>query len=275
MDERPMLRLDLRPSARTYVLDLIRARELIVAIAWTNVRTRHGKLALGWAWNLLDPLLMLGVYWLVFGTLLAGRRPQDFLAFLAVGSFLFRFVQSTVTAGSSSLHRNLGMLRQMRFPRAVLPASETLESAIVLLLQLPVVAGIVIVSSGRVRPGWIVLLVVLIPLLATFSLGCALLVARVAHRIVDFTKVLPYLFRILFYGSGVLFPIDTILDGHPLEAWLPVNPLYVFVTLGRHLVIEPREDVLLLWASVVVWTVASITVGLAVFLRAEQRYGRG
>jgi len=270
-----MLRLDVRPRPLAYLRDLLRARELIVAIARNNVRTRHGTLALGWAWNLLDPLLMLGVYWLVFGSLLAGRRPEDFLAFLAVGIFLFRFVQSTVIAGASSIGRNLGMLRQMRFPRAVLPASAMLENAIVLVLQLPVVAGIVIVTSGRFRAGWITILVVVIPLLAVFALGGALLLARVAHRIIDVVQVLPYAFRILFYGSGVLFPIDAILAGHPLERWLPLNPLYAFLTLGRHLAITPRDDAAILWTSVSAWTLLSITFGLLAFLRAEHRYGRG
>ena len=80
--------LTVRPNLTRYVADLFRSRSLAISVARNDLASRHGTAALGWVWNLLDPLLMLGVYWLVFGVLLAGRRPDNFLAFLAVGIFL-------------------------------------------------------------------------------------------------------------------------------------------------------------------------------------------
>lgn len=275
MDQTRLVNLSVRPTFAAYLVDMYRSRELSVSIARNDLRSRHGTLALGWAWNLIDPLLMLGVYWLVFGVLLAGRRPENFLAFLAVGIFLFRFVQTTVVSGADSVRKNLGMIRQVRFPRAILPAAETLRNLFALAWQLPVIALIVVATSGRIRAGWIVLIVVVIPMLALFALGGALLFARVAHGISDVTKLLPYMFRILFYASGILFPIDVILGNNPVAALLPLNPLYAFVSIARHLTILPVTDVGVLWWSAAGWTVASLALGLKLFLSAEHRYGRG
>jgi teichoic acid transport system permease protein len=212
---------------------------------------------------------------LVFGVRLAGRRPEHFLAFLAVGIFLFRFVQTTVVGGSESLRKNLGMIRQVRFPRGMLPAAETLRNLFVLAWQMPVIALIVISTTGRLRPGWLVLLLVVVPMAALFALGGALLFARLAHTVDDVTRLLPYVFQILFYASGILFPIDAILADHPAAVLLPVNPLYAFVTLARHLTIAPLQDTTVLWLSTFGWTTISLLVGIRVFISAEHRYGRG
>jgi teichoic acid transport system permease protein len=262
-------------TVRAYVPALIRSRELALSIARNDLRTRHGGLVLGWLWNLLDPLLMLGVYWLVFGFLLGGRRPENFVAFLAVGIFLFNFVQSTVTSGADSIQRNSGMIRQVSFTRAALPLSEMLRNLLVLAWQLPVVAVIVLLTYGRLRPGWVALLLILLPLIAMFGLGGALLFARLEHHLTDVLKVLPYLFRLLFYGSGVLFPIDTALEGSPLQDWLAINPIYAFVTLARDLTLEPNAMAGRLWSSVLIWTTISLAVGMKAFVGAEHRYGRG
>ena len=275
MEQKRLVNLSLQPTLAAYLVDMFRSRELAVSIARNDLRSRYGTFALGWAWNLIDPLLMLGVYWLVFGVLLAGRRPENFLAFLAVGIFLFRFVQTTVVSGADSVRKNLGMIRQVRFPRGMLPVAETLRNLFTLGWQLPVIALIVVTTTGRLRPGWVVLLLVVIPMLALFALGGALLFARVAHGLSDVTKLLPYVFHSLFYASGILFPIDVILGEHPAAALLPLNPLYAFVNVARHLTILPVADVGVLWWSASGWTVLSLSLGLKLFLSAEHRYGRG
>jgi teichoic acid transport system permease protein len=276
-DERPrgLISLSERPTLRTYLPLLARNRQLAWSIARNDLRSRHGGLVLGWLWNLLDPLMMLGVYWLVFGVLLAGRRPEHFLAFLAVGIFLFRFTQSSVVGGAEAIQKNVGMIRQVRFARATLPLAEVLRNLLTLYWQLPIIVTIVLLTFGRFRSGWLILLLVLIPMLALFAFGGALLFARLAHGLADVTNFLPYAFRILFYASGILFPIDTILADSPLRDWLPVNPLYSFITLARHLTLAPVAETAVLWISVTAWTAVSITLGLRLFIAAEHRYGRG
>lgn len=266
----------LQPPLPSYLREVWRRRDLAVSIARNDQRARHGSLTLGWAWNILDPLLLMGVYWLVFGLLLGGRRPDNFLAFLAVGMFLFRFVQGAVESGSESIQRHLPMVQQVRFPRALLPLSEVLRHALTLGWQLPVMLAIVLVATRTFRvSGWLAFIVILTPLAAMLALGLALLLSRVAAQLRDITHLLPYVFRILFYGSGVLFPLDVLLEGHPLEPYLILNPLYVLVELARHLTLTPRADAPMLWSLAVFWAIASLLIGILVFRRFEHRLGRG
>jgi teichoic acid transport system permease protein len=259
-----------------YLREVWRRRDLAMSIARNDQRARHGTLTLGWVWNILDPLLLMGVYWLVFGLLLGGRRPDNFLAFLAVGMFLFRFVQGAVESGAESIQRHLPMVQQVRFPRALLPLSEVIRHAMTLAWQLPVMLAIVLVTTRTFRfSGWLLFFILLMPLAAMLALGLALLLSRVVAQLRDVMRLLPYLFRILFYGSGVLFPLDMLLKDHPLEPYLILNPLYVLVELARHLTLAPRADAPLLWVLAVAWAAGGLTIGLLVFRKFEHRLGRG
>jgi teichoic acid transport system permease protein len=268
-------RTDVTPPLSQYVVSTWRQRALAWAIARSDLQSRHGSTLLGWVWNLLDPLLMMGVYWLIFGLLLQGLRPDNFLAFLTIGMFLFQFAQNSVTQGANAITANLGLVREMRFPRALLPLADLMRNGLNLAWQLPVMFVIVVGSVGNVRVGWLLLLFVLIPLLAVFSFGVALVTARLTSVVTDVARLLPYVFRLLFYVSGVLFPLVDILAGHPAERFLPLNPYYSFISLGRHLILAPIADPGPLWLSVFTWSAVSIVVGLTFFLRSEHRYGRG
>lgn len=272
---RHLITLDARPTMIGYLGSLLRARELTTSIVRNDLWSRHSTLVLGWVWNVLDPLLMAAVYWAIFGLILAGRRPENFLAFVTVAMFLFRFMQDSMIGGANTLHRSVGMIRNVRFPRAVLPLAEVLRNLVTLYWQLPVVAIIVVATFGQLRPGWVTFLGVLIPLAGLFALGGAMLFARIAAAFADITRFLPYVFRIAFYASGVLFPIDAFLTDHPLGPWLPLNPFYAFITLARHLTLRPVAGTGALWISVLVWTLVLCGVGLRAFIGGERHYGRG
>jgi teichoic acid transport system permease protein len=142
--------------------------------------------------------------------------------------------------------------------------------------QMPVMLAIALATTGTLRvSGWLLFITVLMLLAATLAFGVALVLCRLAAQLRDITRLIPYVFRILFYTSGVLFPLDVLLEEHPLQPYLILNPLYVFVELARHLTLTPRPDALMLWALAASWSVASLILGTLVFRRFEHRLARG
>ena len=262
------------PRLTDYLADLWAHRELARTLALNDFRNRNSGTILGAGWNLLSPLLLLGVYWFVFGVVLAGRRPDNFLAFLAVGFFLFQFIQRSAKEGSGSLLKGQGLIRSVHFPRAVLPLSEVVRNALGFLWELPVVLFIVLaVTREAPRPGWAVFLLVIVPMATLFASGLTLILARMATVIGDIRKLIPILFRVLFYLSGILFPVRAFVDDNPLLEYLVLNPIYAFVTLARHYTLEPEPGILTLWLSAAAWTFGIAIVGTFFFSRAEHRYG--
>jgi teichoic acid transport system permease protein len=190
--------------------------------------------------------------------------------------FLFRFVQGAVEGGAASIQRHLSMVQQVRFPRALLPLSEVIRHVLMLGWQLPVMLAIVLIATQSFQvSGWLLFIVLLSPLAGMFAFGLALIFSIIAAELRDITRLLPYAFRILFYASGVLFPLDVLLQGHPLEPYLILNPLYVFVELARQLTLAPRPNAPLLWILAASWAVMSLLVGMFVFRRFEHRLARG
>jgi teichoic acid transport system permease protein len=87
--------------------------------------------------------------------------------------------------------------------------------------------------------------------------------------------MLPYIFRLLFYISGVLYSVDRFVDHGPIRELFNFNPFYVWVTLARGplmeevVVIDPK--LALIGA---VWALVLFVGGFAFFRQGEHRYGR-
>ena len=274
--QRPLRTVGVSPGVLAYGRSIWTHRELVRTLALNDFRTRHSGTILGSTWNLLGPLLMLGTYWVVFSVVLAGRRPDDFLAFLAVGIFLFRFIQRSANDGSGSLLKSKGLIQSVQFPRAALPLADVLRNALAFLWELPVVLVIVIAVTGAApRPGWLVFLLAIVPMAGLLGAGLALILARMATVVADIRELIPLVFRILFYLSGILFPVRAFLEDNPLLEYLVFNPIYAFVTLARHYTIGPEPDVAILWISAAAWSAGVAVIGLVFFSRAEHRYGSG
>lgn len=273
--------LSVTPPLNEYLATLWRRRGFATSMAAGEFQTRHANTLLGNLWYVLNPLLQLAVYWLVFGLLLSvDRGVTNFVGFLAAGIFVFQFAQRAITGGASSISKNLSLIRSLQFPRALLPLSAVLREALTLRIALVVVAGILLVTGEGLTPWWLMAIPVLV-LLSLFNLGGALIAARLADRVKDIENVLPFLFRLLFYGSGVLFLADSFIgDLDNPELWrllFVLNPLYCFVSLTRHYTMTSitQEQVGLMWLSAGAWTLAIVVGGLLFFRAGERTYGRG
>ena len=109
---------------RSYVRDLWSRREFAWFLASGNLKARNASTALGLAWWVLNPLIMAGVYFLVFGFIFNARQGESqYLAYLLSGMFAFNFVTMSMTGGANSILANSKLLANIRFPRLILPLS--------------------------------------------------------------------------------------------------------------------------------------------------------
>ena len=111
-----------------YTRRLWHRRWFVAAYSTASNAVGYERSFLGQSWQLLTPLLNILVYYLIFGLLLnTARGVPNFIAYLTVGVFVFSFCTSALNAGSKSITGNLGLVRALQFPRAVLPAAATLR----------------------------------------------------------------------------------------------------------------------------------------------------
>lgn len=254
-----------------YVRDLWARREFAWFLAVSNLKARNATTALGIVWWVLNPLLLSGVYFLVFGIIFSqGRRGNpEYLAYLMSGMFGFRFTSSVITRASSTIVSNSKLMMNMRFPRMLLPMSSVIESAIGFLVSI-VAFFVIILPVTNNWPGWKLLYFIPIFVLQViFSLGIGSLAARLTVPFRDVSNLMPYLLRVWLYLSPIIWTVE-LLDDVP--AWVtPVmnlNPMFHILNAYRTALVGWAFDPVNLIGSAV-FAAIFIVIGSLSFIRFE------
>jgi len=258
----------------TYLRDLWHRRDYLVRVPLEDLRVQNAHTLLGNLWLLLNPVLQVAVYLLVFGVLIElDRGVDDYLAFLTVGVFVFHQAQRTVTAGARSVVANVGLVRALRFPRAALPVGSAIGQLLSFAPVLVVMLAVTLAHGHAPGLRWLAL-PGLLAALTVFGLGAGLLAARATHTYRDLENLLPFLFRLLFYLSGVLYSVDHFVDDGTLRSLFALDPLYCLVTTWRWALIGTEASGLA-WTGTVLWPTLLLVGGFMAFRSREATYGSG
>lgn len=272
---RPQL-VDVNASDRLgqYLHEMWVRRGYVWYVAANELRSRQVTTVLGNLWHLLNPALTIGVYYVVFGLILSIDRGVDnFILFLAVGLFMFQYTQRATIAGGTAITANTGLLKAIRFPRALLPTASTATETLATVPTIGVVFIVAILTGEPLSLRWVVLPAVL-AVQFVFNLGAAMITARLTTHFRDTTQLLPFVFRLLLYASGVIFSVDEYISSGSPARWLFVlNPVYCFVQAGRWCVMGERISQATV-VSGLVWSGSIAVAGFIWFRAGERRYAR-
>lgn len=260
-----------------YLLRVWRMRHYAYASARHGISATNSSNLLGNLWLLLEPALLIGVYFVIFGLVLEVNRGPGYLAFLTVGQLVFTHSRRGITLSSSSLLTKAPMLRSFAFPRAVLPLIGTLNALFTFMVSLVVMLGVVVALGELPRLSWL-WLVPLIVAQAMLNLGLGLVLARMVSRFADLRTALTYLFRLTLYASGVIFPMQGYLaeldsTGDFFLNLSLINPFYDLTHLYRWAVLGTKPlTAAEMVAATIGWCVGGLIVGTVWFVRGERRY---
>ena len=256
-----------RPS---YIRELWRRREFAWFLAMGNLQARNASTALGLVWWVLNPLLLAGVYFLVFGFIFDARGREDaYLSYLISGIFVFTFTSTSITTGANSILANSKLLANTNFPRLILPISAVLEASVGFLASLAIFYAIAIPANQVFPSAQLAWLVPLVPLHVLLNVGLATISARLAVPFRDVNNLLPYVIRLWLYLSPIIWPL-TMLASMPswAETAAKFNPLFSFLSLYRTALLgTPLDAAMLLTAAG--WAVVLAAAGTALFIRYE------
>jgi teichoic acid transport system permease protein len=252
-------------------------RDFVVAMPMEEVRSTHQNTLLGNIWHLGNPLLTVAVYYLVFGVLLrVDRHIDNYVLWLMVGVFAFGLTQKTVLGGATAISANQGLMRAIRFPRALLPISVTISRLLTFGFELAVLGVVAIATGEGVSPRWLALPAVLV-LHSALNLGGAFFAARLNDSFRDVQQIIPFIFRLLMYMSGVMFPLETYLTGDRvpdiLRTVINLNPMVVVLEMYRWVFLGMGVEMDRL-VALIIGTLITLVAGFLFFRGNESRYGR-
>lgn len=219
------------------VTELWRFRELLFFLVWRDVKVRYKQTALGVAWAVLQPLLMMAVFTVFFGRLAglpSGDVPYPLFAF--AGLLPWTFFATALASSGNSVVTNERLITKIYFPRLTVPfasvGAAAVDFAIACGLLLLIMAGYA-VRGYPVGPGWSVLLAPLAFLfiaLAAAGFGTLLAALNVKYR--DFRYVIPFLVQFWMFATPTVYMQPPADDGS-LYALLNLNPLTGLVATFR------------------------------------------
>lgn len=258
-----------------YLAEVWQRRHYMWYVSTSELRSRQINSILGNLWHLINPLLQISVFFIFFGLVLDTQRGVDnFLGYLSIGIFVYGYTQKSATAGAKSLVKYRGLIQIVSFPRATLPLTTTITEGLATVPPYVLMLFVALVTGETPQLSWL-LVVPYFLIQTTFNAGLAMITARAVSHIADIQQVLPFIFRLGFYFSGVLFNLNAYVDGKSYELMFRLNPLYCFLEINRAALLDGSAFEWQLLAIAAGWSVVSIVFGMWWFRRAEDSYGQG
>jgi lipopolysaccharide transport system permease protein len=263
----------IRPAPRWPHLDFVELwhfRELMFRLVWRDVAVKYKQTAIGIAWAILQPLLTMVVFTLVFGkwaNFASKGVPYPIFSYSALLPWFY--FASAVAMASNSLVSNKSLVTKVYFPRILLPLAGVSIPLVDLACASVVLAGMMIWFS--VAPSAAILLAPFFILLALVTaLGAGLFFSAVAVRYRDVPYAIPFVMQSWMFVSGVIQPIDQF---PPYAQWLlAFNPMTAVINGFQWGVLgtaaPPVGQTLVSIGSALVFFV----VGLSYFRRSEPRF---
>lgn len=251
---------------------LVRYRGLLWTLVLRELRARYRGSVLGFFWSLLNPLLLLGVYSVVFGRilpaggLLAGIEP--YWAFLVTGLFPWIWFSTSLLEGCSSLTGNSGLIRKAVFPIEVLPAVTVASNLVHFLLALPIMAVALVVGrlSGHPIGDWTCVLLPLVLVIETVMIaGLVFGLSALNVHFKDVRDLLGNVLVLLFFLAPIIYTLDDI--GDRLAFVVQLNPMTSFTVATQDLLFHGELPALDEWATMAAIAAVCWVAGAGLFAR--------
>ena len=251
----------------------VRHRFLFEQMVRRELRQKYKGSALGIAWYLINPLVLMGAYALVFKVLLDVANIPDYPIFLLAGLIVWVFFSQALLAAAPSLVLNAPLVRKVSFPRETIPASVATVQLVTFLAMLVLLLPVALLVRDSLDPAllWLPLVVAF---LFCLVLGLSLLVAVLHAHFRDVEPVLAAGLLPWFFLTPLFLPVEDFpgIEDHEtigdLLEW--GNPVAPFVDSVRTILWEgaaPDAAHLLYIAGV---GLAALLLGTIVFRRMER-----
>ena len=269
MDEVPVILIQPRNGWLSFDLAaLYRYRELLYFLTWRDVIVRYKQAAVGVAWAVLQPLLTMVVFTVIFGRFAkmpSDNLPYPIFAFTALLPWNY-FAQAIARSGTS-LVSNANLVSKVYFPRLVIPISGAIAPLVDFVISFVILLGMM--AWYRIAPTWGALALPLFTLLAVVTaVAVSLYLAALNVKYRDVGHAIPFLVQFWMYASPVVYSVSII-----PEKWrllYSLNPMVGVIEGFRWALLgKEQPDFAVMAMSTIV--VAILLVGGLVYFKRTER----
>ncbi len=235
---------------------------------YTNFKTRYKRSYLGVIWSMLNPLLNMIVFVIIFSNLFRFDVPHYPLYILS-GNMIFTFFSQSTSEAMMQIIANAGMLRRVYLPKTVYILAGIGINGINLILTF--IPFILIALIDRLALSWTVILIIpVLFLLSLFVVGISLVVATITPFLNDFSQILSVIITLWMYLTPLFYPVN-IIPEHLIGIY-QLNPMYIYVTLFRDPLLYAKIPEPSLWLGGLIYGVIIFAFGWWLFTKNSNEF---
>jgi len=264
---------------RLGVRETLSRRRLIAYLVRADLKKSGADTLLGNVWWVVDPLLQMLVYWLLVSVILKrGAGTPDYPLFIFAAILPWKWFEITVREGGSSVVFREKLIKQIYFPKLVLPFAATVSGIVNFAFGLiPLVGMMLLLYPERITP-WLLLIPVVAFVQLAFSLAVATALSALNVFYRDIGNLSRHLLRFWFYLSPALYGMDQVasLSGRNQAAdlWFALNPWTYLLSAYRDLIYYGQAPD---WGALLIVLLASIVLlflCILLFKRLEPSFAK-
>ncbi|MGK2859737.1 MAG: ABC transporter permease [Thermoanaerobaculia bacterium] len=251
------------------LLVLARHRQLIATLTSRDLKARYRGSVLGYFWSLANPLLLLGVYTLVFTRFFPRPDISPYALFLFAGILPWIFFAGAVMEATNAISGNAGLIKKVMFPAEALPIVVVLSHLVHFALALPVLVaafGVAFVLDKVAFHPVMVFVPVLMLLEALFVAGIALAVSSASVLFRDLRDLVANLLQLGFFLTPIIYSIEHV-PSQLMRTLLRLNPMTPFVIAFQDIFVMGRPPSLVDVVLMTLFAFGSFALGFVVFDR--------
>jgi lipopolysaccharide transport system permease protein len=261
------------PSTSLLDLDLKAVwqyRELLYFLVWREVKVRYKQTVLGVAWAVLQPLMTMAIFTVIFGMFV--NVPSDGLPYplFALAALLpWTYFSEAMTRSSVSLVGDAQLIRKVYFPRLIMPLAAVVSPAVDFLLAF--ILLLAMMAWYGFSPTWGIIMLpgfLLLGLVTALAVGLWLSALNVRYR--DVRHTVPFLIQCWMYASPVAYPVSVVPERW--RALYGLNPMAGVIEGFRWALLGKQSpDVGIMMVSVIA-VIALLIGGVIFFKHMEQTF---
>lgn len=233
-----------------------------------DFKKKYKRTVLGMAWSVLSPLLMLLVMRLVFSNFF-GRNMDHYTTYLFCGNLVFSFFNESTTQGMNSLMSNAHIFTKINVPKYLFLFAKNVQCLINFGLTLCVFFLFCIID--KITFTWrLILLLYPIGMLVLFNLGVGLILSALFVFFRDIQYLWTIFTQLLMYMSAIFYDVSTYAPN--VQHLFYINPIYVFITYFRTVVINAVIPSLSLHILLLFYTMLALGAGFCMYKKYNHRF---
>lgn len=256
-----------------FIADVKKYYNYEVRAAKSSLKTEVASSYLNWIWWILDPLLSMMIYYVIFG-LVFKAKEEYFIPFLFIGQTIWAFFNKNVVQSVKLIKRNKAIVSKVYIPKFVLLFTNMMVNGFKMLISWVIVIVMMAIFKVELSPYILCFIPILLLLvLVTFAISINLM--HFGVFVVDLGNVVSIAMQLMFYMTGIFFSIDSRLGAdHPAIAKVLTygNPVALLIRDMRNVLLYQQAPN---WLALGIWTIVALVfaiIGVRTIYKNENSY---